>query len=64
MTVKLKIIVLLIPINNDIELLQKKERKSFLPYCSKLYGAGREPGTFEFVTYLPNDLTNYTIDYL
>ena len=36
----------------------------FLPYCTKLYGAGLESRTFEFVTYLPNDLTNYAIDHL
>ena len=42
--------IILIPINNDIELLQEKEKKIFLPYSSKLYGAGLEPGTFEFIT--------------
>ena len=35
---------------------KKKEKKSFLPYCPKLYGAGLEPRTFEFVTYLLNQL--------
>ena len=39
------------------------KKKSFLLYCPKLYGLGLKPGTFEFVTYLPNDLTNYAIDY-
>ena len=42
---------------------KKKEKKSFLPYCPNLYETGLEPGTFEFVTYLPNDLINYAIDY-
>ena len=30
---------------------KKEKKKSFLPYCPKLYGAGLEPRTFEFVTY-------------
>ena len=43
------------PINNNIELLQKKKKRKknrFLSYCSKLHGTGLKPGTFEFVTYL------------
>ena len=43
---------------------KEQEKKNFLTYCPKLYGTGLEPGTFEFVNYLPNDLTNYAIDYL
>ena len=35
---------------------KKKEKKSFLLYCSKLYEAGLESRTFEFVTYLLNQL--------
>ena len=42
----------------------KKKEKKIIPYCPKLYGAKLESGTFEFVTYLLNDLTNYAIDYL
>ena len=37
----------------------KKQKQKFLPYCPKLYGAGLEPGTFEFFTYLPNDAVDY-----
>ena len=36
---------------------KKKENKSFLSYCPKLYGTGLEPGTFEFVTYLTTEPT-------
>ena len=44
---------------------KKKKKKSFLPYCPQLYGAVLQPGTFEFVTYLPNDLNAIdAIDYL
>ena len=43
---------------------KKKEKKSYPLYCRKWYGAGLEPGIFEFVTYLPNESTNYAIDYL
>ena len=49
------------PININIELLQKLEKKKFLTYCTKLHRTGLKPGTFEFVT---NALTNYAIDYL
>ena len=43
---------------------KKKEKKSFLPYCSKLYGTGLEPnGTFEFVTYLPDDTLSNSYGY-
>ena len=40
MTVKLKIIVLLIPINNDIELLQKKRKKKFSAILFKVVWGG------------------------
>ena len=33
-------------ININIQLLRKKEKKSFLLYCPKLHEARLEPGTF------------------
>ena len=47
-----------------LNIAKKKFLKTCLSYCPKLYGTGLEPGTFEFVTYLPNNRANYTIDYL
>ena len=58
---KFIIILITIPIDINIELLQRKKKKLFLTYCMKLHGTGLKPGTFEFVT---NALTNYAIDYL
>ena len=52
MTTNFKLGVLMIPIiNNNVELLRKKEKKRFLTYCPKLHGTRLDLDTFEFVTY-------------
>ena len=56
MTIKFKKLgVLLIPLNINIELLQKKEKKTFSVILREVALEGLETGTFEFVT---NALTN------